>query len=43
MDVEKCRQIMAKVTVKQCIMNLSGDGLERMMKGIGRTTARWCD
>jgi hypothetical protein len=43
MDVDKCRQTMAKTTVKQCIMNLSGDTLERMMKGRSRATARWRD
>ncbi|MNG13381.1 hypothetical protein D3C84_970580 [compost metagenome] len=33
MDVDKCRQKMAETTVKQCIMNLSVEIRERVMKG----------
>ncbi len=33
MDVDKCSQKMAETTVKQCIMNLSVEIRERMMKG----------
>ncbi|QQQ13487.1 hypothetical protein JJL53_22115 [Aeromonas media] len=33
MDVDKCRQKMAETTVKQCIMNLSVEIREMVMKG----------